>query len=227
MGSHHEDKNCLGWQQEITLEFCHLIISSEEIRSNVHRFQIGDHVGVGTCVNSCGDCEDCNGGPEVKCSKGLVPTFDGIDEDGIYGGNFLLYMNRYCYVIPDNYPLALAAPLLCAGITVHTPMMHHKMNQPGKSLGVIGLVGLGQMAVKFGKAFGLNVTLLSTSISKKDEALNLLGADKFVLSTDEEQMKDSGRSLDFIIDTASGDHQFDSYLSLLKQRHPRVGGLTK
>ncbi|KAF2314090.1 hypothetical protein GH714_022114 [Hevea brasiliensis] len=127
-------------------------------------------------------------------------------------------MNRYCYVIPDNYPLALAAPLLCAGITVHTPMMHHKMNQPGKSLGVIGLVGLGHMAVKFGKAFGLNVTLLSTSISKKDEALNLLGADKFVLSTDEEQMKDSGRSLDFIVDTASGDHQFDPYLSLLNTR---------
>lgn len=96
---------------------------------------------------------------------------------------------RYCYKIPDNYPLASAAPLLCAGITVYAPMMRHKMNQPGKSLGVIGLGGLGHMAVKFGKAFGLNVTIFSTSISKKEEALSQLGADKFVVSSDQEQMK--------------------------------------
>lgn len=97
-------------------------------------------------------------------------------------------MCRYCFRIPENYPLALAAPLLCAGITVYTPMMRHNMNQPGKSLGVIGLGGLGHLAVKFGKAFGLNVTVFSTSISKKEEALVLLGADKFVLSSDEQQM---------------------------------------
>ena len=121
-------------------------------------------------------------------------------------------------------------------------MMRHKMNQPGKSLGVIGLGGLGHMAVKFGKAFGLNVTVLSTSTSKKEEALSLLGADKFVVSSDLEQMKVKtmlsfltktmtslmrlselvvyvqalGKSLDFIIDTASGDHPFDAYMSLLK-----------
>jgi D-arabinose 1-dehydrogenase-like Zn-dependent alcohol dehydrogenase len=99
------------------------------------------------------------------------------------------FLNRYCYKIPENYPLALAAPLLCSGITVYTPMIHYKMNQPGKSLGVIGLGGLGQMAVKFGKAFGLNVTVFSTSICKKEEALNVLGADKFIVSTDEEEMK--------------------------------------
>lgn len=96
---------------------------------------------------------------------------------------------RYCYRIPDNYPLASAAPLLCAGITVYAPMIRHKMNQPGKSLGVIGLGGLGHLAVKFGKAFGLNVTVFSTSISKKEEALSLLGADRFVISSDKEQME--------------------------------------
>lgn len=96
---------------------------------------------------------------------------------------------RYCFRIPDNYPLASAAPLLCAGITVYSPMMRHKMNQPGKSLGVIGLGGLGHMAVKFGKAFGLNVTVFSTSMSKKEEALTLLGADNFVISSDQEHMK--------------------------------------
>lgn len=97
-------------------------------------------------------------------------------------------MFRYCFRIPENYPLASAAPLLCAGITVYTPMIRHNMNQRGKSLGVVGLGGLGHLAVKFGKAFGLNVTVFSTSISKRDEALKLLGADKFVISSDELQM---------------------------------------
>lgn len=100
----------------------------------------------------------------------------------------LLSFNRYCYKIPDGYPLDKAAPLLCAGITVYSPMMRHKMNQPGKSLGVIGLGGLGHMAVKFGKAFGLKVTVFSTSESKKEEALNLLRADNFVISSDKQQM---------------------------------------
>ena len=92
-------------------------------------------------------------------------------------------------MIPENYPMELAAPLLCAGITVYAPMKRHKMDQPGKSLGVIGLGGLGHMAVKFGKAFGLHVTVLSTSASKREEALTLLKADRFVISSDEEQMK--------------------------------------
>uniref|UniRef100_A0A0E0GCW6 cinnamyl-alcohol dehydrogenase n=2 Tax=Oryza nivara TaxID=4536 RepID=A0A0E0GCW6_ORYNI len=126
----------------------------------------------------------------------------------------------YCFKIPADYPLSKAAPLLCAGITVYTPMIRHNMNQPGKSLGVIGLGGLGHMAVKFGKAFGLKVTVFSTSESKREEAINLLGADNFVISSDENQMESLKSSLHFIIDTASGDHQFDPYLSLLK-----VGGV--
>ncbi|KAF5477942.1 hypothetical protein F2P56_004546 [Juglans regia] len=96
-------------------------------------------------------------------------------------------------------------------------MVRYKMNlHPGKSLGVIGLGGLGHMAVKFGKAFGLNVTVFSTSLSKKEESLSLLGADRFVLSSDQEQMKALDKSFDFIIDTASGDHPFDPYMALLK-----------
>ncbi|CAL8148742.1 unnamed protein product [Prunus armeniaca] len=107
-------------------------------------------------------------------------------------------------LIPANYPLATAAPLLCAGITVYASMVRRKMNQPGKSLGVIGLGGLGHMAVKFGKAFGLDVTIFSTSISKKEEALSQLGADNFVVSSDRNQMKALVKSVDFIIDIASG-----------------------
>ncbi|XP_073132059.1 probable cinnamyl alcohol dehydrogenase 1 isoform X1 [Henckelia pumila] len=124
--------------------------------------------------------------------------------------------SRYCYNIPENYPLELAAPLLCAGITVCSPMMRHNMNQAGKSLGIIGLGGLGHLAVKFGKAFGLKVTVFSTSISKKEESLNVLGADHFVISSDQEAMAALTKSLDFIINTASGDISFDSYLQLLK-----------
>ncbi|KAK1565265.1 hypothetical protein Q3G72_022794 [Acer saccharum] len=192
----------------------------KEVGSNVQQFKVGDHVGVGTYVNSCRDCEYCNDGLEVHCVKGSVFTFNCIDADGTVtkGGysSYIVVHERYCFMIPNSYPLASAAPLLCAGITVYSPMMRHKMNQPGKSLGVIGLGGLGHMAVKFGKAFGLNVTVISTSTSKKEEALNLLGADKFVLSSDPDQMKCLAKSLDFIVDSASGDHPFDPYMSLLK-----------
>ncbi|KAI8013407.1 putative cinnamyl alcohol dehydrogenase 1 [Camellia lanceoleosa] len=157
---------------------------------------------------------------DVYCSKGSIGTFNSVDVDGTItkGGysSYIVVHQRYCFRIPNDYPLAAAAPLLCAGITVYSPMMRHKMNQPGKSLGVIGLGGLGHLAVKFGKAFGLSVTVFSTSVTKKDEALNKLGADKFVISSDEEQMKAMVNSLNFIIDTASGDHPFDLYMKLLK-----------
>lgn len=103
---------------------------------------------------------------------------------------------------------------------MYTPMMRHNMNQPGKSLGVIGLGGLGHMAVKFGKAFGLKVTVFSTSESKRDEAINILGADHFVISSNTQQMESLKYSLHFIVDAALGDHPFDPYLSLLK-----VGGV--
>uniref|UniRef100_A0A453GFW5 cinnamyl-alcohol dehydrogenase n=1 Tax=Aegilops tauschii subsp. strangulata TaxID=200361 RepID=A0A453GFW5_AEGTS len=149
--------------------------------------------------------------------------FNGVDTDGTVtkGGysSHIVVHERYCYKIPDGYPLEKAAPLVCAGITVYTPMMRHNMKQPGKSLGVVGLGGLGHMAVKFGKAFGLKVTVLSTSESKRDEAISLLGADNFVVSSDIRQMESLKNSLDFIVDTASGDHPFDPYLALLK-----VGG---
>ncbi|KAJ4724658.1 putative Alcohol dehydrogenase [Melia azedarach] len=163
----------------------------KEIGPNVGRFKVGDRVGVGTYVNSCRDCEE----DILVTSLSMRGTASGY---------------------PTTTHWLQQAPLLCAGITVYTPMMRHKMNQPGKSLGVIGLGGLGHMAVKFGKAFGLKVTVFSTSPSKKEEALTLLGADKFVVSSDQDQMKALAKSLDFIVDTASGDHPFDAYMSLLK-----------
>ncbi|XWS38099.1 hypothetical protein CRYUN_Cryun19dG0101500 [Craigia yunnanensis] len=164
--------------------------------------------------------------PHETCKRGASPIrillpisplqFGAVIHIILELDNLWCSINRYCFRIPSNYPLASAAPLLCAGITVYSPMMCHNMNQPGKSLGVIGLGGLGHKAVKFGKAFGLCATLFSTSISKKEEALNLLGADKFVVSSDQEQLKGLSKSLDIIVDTASGDHPSDPYMSLLK-----------
>ncbi|KAJ4773404.1 cinnamyl-alcohol dehydrogenase [Rhynchospora pubera] len=190
------------------------------VGSDVTTFKAGDHVGVGTYVDSCRDCYYCSERREVYCDKRAISTFNAIDKDGTItkGGysSHIVVHERYCHKIPDEYPLSSAAPLLCAGITVYTPMKRYNMNQPGKSLGVVGLGGLGHMAVKFGKAFGLNVTVISTSESKRDEALALLGADRFIISNDKDQMASAAKSLDFIIDTASGDHPFDPYLALLK-----------
>ncbi|KAL6006657.1 cinnamoyl-Coa reductase [Asimina triloba] len=199
----------------------------KEVGSSVKSFKVGDRIGVGTYVNSCRDCDYCNDRLEVYCAKFPTLTFNALDVDGTitkggYSSHIVVHERqltsryKYCYRIPDDYPLASAAPLLCAGITVYSPMMRHKMNQPGKALGVIGLGGLGHMAVKFGKAFGLSVTILSTSKSKKEEALTLLGADRFVVSSEKQQMEDAAKSLDFIVDTASGDHSFDQYMPLLK-----------
>ncbi|KAH0464793.1 hypothetical protein IEQ34_004896 [Dendrobium chrysotoxum] len=191
-----------------------------EAGASVTCFKTGDLVGVGTYVNSCRECEYCNAYTEHHCAKGATRTFNSIDIDGTFtkGGysSYIVVHQRYCFLIPEGYPPAMAAPLLCAGITVYSPMKRYHMNQPGKSLGVIGLGGLGHMAVKFAKSFGLNVTVFSTSASKQEEALKILGADKFVISSDKQQMQSLTKSLDFIIDTASGKHPVDAYVSILK-----------
>ncbi|KAF6145548.1 hypothetical protein GIB67_037581 [Kingdonia uniflora] len=166
----------------------------KEVGSNDCRFKVGDHFGVGPYVNSCKTCEHCKIREKVHCDAETTHTFNSVDEDGIItrGGysSYNVVLEGYVFKIPDNYPLVLAAPLLCAGITVYAPMMRHKVNKPGKSLGVVGSGGLGHLAVKFGKAFGLHVTVFCTSNSKKDEALNLLGADKFIISSNMQQMED-------------------------------------
>jgi len=190
-----------------------------EVGSEVKNFAVGDRVGVGCMVWSCQQCDSCSKDQEQYCEK-VVWTYNSIYLDGspTFGGysSLMVCDQRFIVKIPENLPFDAAAPLLCAGITVYSPMHYFQMTEPGKSLGVVGLGGLGHMAVKFGKAFGLKVTVISTSPKKEKEAKEYLGADHFLISKDEKQMQDAAKSLDYIIDTVAADHPLLPLISLLK-----------
>jgi len=150
-------------------------------------------VGVGYFIDSCRTCESCSTGHENYCPN-VVLASNGVDRDGVtttQGGfsDVVVVDQHYVVRIPPSLPLDGAAPLLCAGVTVYSPMLEYGLNVPGKRLGVVGLGGLGHMAVKFGKAFGMAVTVISSSPAKRDEAIERLGADEFLVSRDTEQMK--------------------------------------
>lgn len=191
-----------------------------QIGAHVKNFKIGDLAGVGTLVNSCGKCSHCEEGLEVYCKEGVVSTYNAIDKfrDNLptYGGysNSIVTDESFTVHIPERLNLAATAPLLCAGITTYSPLKHWKVGK-GHKLAVLGLGGLGHMAVKFGVALGAEVTVLSTSPKKETDAKNL-GAHHFVVTTDADQIEAVKSSFDFIIDTVSAEHDFDFYLSLLK-----------
>uniref|UniRef100_A0A453PYH3 cinnamyl-alcohol dehydrogenase n=1 Tax=Aegilops tauschii subsp. strangulata TaxID=200361 RepID=A0A453PYH3_AEGTS len=190
-----------------------------EVGKNVTKFEAGDRVGVGVMVNSCQSCESCNEGFENHC-PGIIPTYNTVDLDGTitYGGysGMVVVHERFVVRFPDTIPLDKGAPLLCAGITVYSPMKYHGLNVPGMHLGVLGLGGLGHVAVKFGKAFGMKVTVISSSPGKKQEALERLGADAFVISKDADEMKAAMSTMDGIINTVSANIPMAPLLGLLK-----------
>eukprot|EP00271_Cylindrocystis_brebissonii_P011648 TRINITY_DN29547_c0_g1_i1.p1 TRINITY_DN29547_c0_g1~~TRINITY_DN29547_c0_g1_i1.p1 ORF type:complete len:354 (-),score=72.07 TRINITY_DN29547_c0_g1_i1:418-1479(-) len=191
-----------------------------KVGDKVTKFKVGDHAGVGCMVGSCGKCDGCGKHLEQYCAEGVIWTYNSKTSDGLptYGGysNRMVADEKFVLSIPESIPLDVAAPLLCAGITVYSPMTHFGFNNPGKSMGVVGLGGLGHMAVKIGKAMGLKVTVLSTSPNKKEEALGVLQADHFVVTKDEEQFKAAKGSLDYVIDTVSAPHDLAAFLGLLK-----------
>ncbi|KAG0492553.1 hypothetical protein HPP92_005951 [Vanilla planifolia] len=190
-----------------------------EVGSNVRKFKVGDKAGVGYLVGSCGSCDGCKQNMENYCPK-LIFTYNSTDKDGTtsYGGysNFIVVNQSFVLKLPDNLPMDKAAPLLCAGITVYSPLRSSGLAEHGKHLGVVGLGGLGHVAVKFGKAFGMKVTVISSSASKKDEAIRRLGADAFLVSRDPEQIQAAVGTMDGIIDTVSAKHDLATLISLLK-----------
>ncbi|KAI4990636.1 hypothetical protein ZWY2020_038999 [Hordeum vulgare] len=204
------------------------------VGSGVSKFKAGDTVGVGYFVGSCRSCECCGNGYENYCS-GMVLTSNGIDPEhggAVTQGGFsdvMLVNEDYVVRVPDGLPLDKAAPLLCAGVTVYSPMMRFGLNAPGKHLGVVGLGGLGHVAVKFGKAFGMRVTVISTSPGKREEALERLGADEFLVSRDPEQMQAAVGTMDGILDTVSAWHPISPLFALMKPMGQMVfvGGPTK
>jgi uncharacterized zinc-type alcohol dehydrogenase-like protein len=188
------------------------------IGDHVKKFKAGDLVGIGCMVDSCRECENCKEGIEQYCSN--MPTFTySMPErhgDGItYGGysNKITCDENYVLKVSDKLPLEKVAPLLCAGITTYSPLRHWKV-EAGQKVGVIGLGGLGHMAIKFANAFGAEVTVFSTSASKEADARKL-GAHKFVLTNDPQQVKITNY-FDFILDTVSAPHDYSFYLGMLK-----------
>ena len=188
-----------------------------KVGDHVKKFKTGDLAGVGCLVDSCQHCENCQDDLEQYCLEGSTGTYNSLDRSGnpTYGGysNTIVVREEFVVSVSEKLDLAAVAPLLCAGITTYSPLRHWQVG-PGHKLAVLGLGGLGHMAVKFGVAFGAEVTVLSTS-PDKDEAAKALGAHKFVVTSDKEQLKAVKGSFDFILDTVSAEHDMKMYLSLL------------
>ena len=187
--------------------------------SLVTKFKAGDLVGVGCLVDSCRECDNCQHGLEQYCTNGHSQTYNSYEQDKktpTYGGysNLIVVHEDFVLHVSDKLPIEGIAPLLCAGITTYSPLRHWKVGK-GHKVAILGLGGLGHMAVKFASSFGAEVTMLSTSPSKEADAKRL-GAHKFVLTSNEESVNAVKGYFDFIVDTVSAPHDYNLYLSLLR-----------
>jgi uncharacterized zinc-type alcohol dehydrogenase-like protein len=184
----------------------------------VTRFKPGDLAAVGVMIDTCRNCKPCKEGLEQYCVEGFTDTYNAIERDGktVAMGGYstqIVTDELFTYNVPDKLDLPGVAPLLCAGITTYSPLRYARVGK-GTRTGVIGLGGLGHMAVKFAASFGAEVTVLSTSPSKEADARRL-GAHHFALTTDRDTMKSLDSYFDVIIDTLSANHDFNPYLDLL------------
>jgi len=189
------------------------------IGPSVTKFKVGDKIGVGVFIDSCRVCENCKAGLQQYCLEGMTGTYNQLERDGktvAMGGysNYFVINEDYAVHIPNNLPLEGVAPLLCAGITLYSPIKHWKVG-PGKKVAVMGLGGLGHMGVKFAVAMGADVTVLSHSPQKRDDAL-AMGAHHFVDTNDETAMANHAKKFDVILNTVSAELEIDTYLKLLK-----------
>lgn len=188
------------------------------VGSEVTQFAVGDRVGVGCFVDSCGACEYCLMGEEQYCTKGVVQTYNSLDYDGnpTYGGysQKIVVTERFVVRIPEGLELSEASPLLCAGITTYSPLKHWNAG-PGKKVAILGMGGLGHLAIQYAHALGAEVTVLSRSMGKKDEAQSF-GADDYFSTSDPDTFKMLAGRFDLILNTVSANLDVDAYLSLLR-----------
>lgn len=189
-----------------------------QVGSDVKNFKAGDLAGVGCMVDSCQVCSSCQDGLEQYCKEGSTFTYNSYErgkQTTTQGGysKQIVVREEFALRVSEKLPLQNVAPLLCAGITTYSPLKYWKVGK-GHKVGVVGLGGLGHMAVKFAVAFGAEVTMLSTSASKEADAKKL-GAHKFALTKDAEQVKQLAGYFDFIIDTVSAEHDYNMYLNML------------
>ncbi|MFF8508579.1 NAD(P)-dependent alcohol dehydrogenase [Streptomyces sp. NPDC015492] len=189
-----------------------------EVGPGVSRFQVGDRVGVGCFVDSCRECAYCLQGLEQYCVTGGTGTYNALDKDGepTYGGysSHIVVDENYTLRIPEGIDLDEAAPLLCAGITLYSPLAHWKAG-PGKKVAIVGLGGLGHMGVKIAHALGAEVTVLSQSLKKQEDGLKL-GADHYYATSDPATFSELAGSFDLVISTVSAPLDFDAYLGLVR-----------
>jgi len=189
------------------------------VGSAVSKFKVGDLIGVGVFVDSCRVCENCKAGLQQYCLEGMTGTYNQLERDGVtvaMGGysNYFVINEDYAVMIPANLPLEGVAPLLCAGITLYSPIKHWGVG-PGKKVAVMGLGGLGHMGVKFAAALGADVTVLSHSPEKAADA-RAMGAHSFIATNDKSVFKEHAKKFDVILNTVSAEVDIDLYLNLLK-----------
>jgi uncharacterized zinc-type alcohol dehydrogenase-like protein len=184
----------------------------------VTRFAAGDRVGVGCFVDSCGECEQCTAGEEPFCTKGVVATYNALDYAGepTYGGysESIVVTDRFVVRIPDALELDVAAPLLCAGITMYTPLKRWNAG-PGRQVAIVGMGGLGHVGVQIAHAMGAEVTVLSQTLGKQEDGLRF-GASQYHATSDPATFKQLRGTFDLIVNTVSANLDVDAYLSLLR-----------
>lgn len=192
----------------------------EKVGDKVTRFKVGDHVGVGCMVDSCMECGSCRNGEEQYCEKRMVLTYNDVELDGTtptFGGysEQITVREEFVVRIPDSLALDQAAPLLCAGITTYSPLMHWDAG-PGKNVAVVGLGGLGHMAVKLAHAMGANVAVISRTTNKKADA-EKMGAKEYIATADASEVENALNRYDLIINTVSSPADMKTYLGMLKR----------